>query len=146
MKPFKGRPKHGLQVLAIAALTAAAASPAVAQEEDDEGTLLDAIVVSDPEDADTTVGTAAPSDSVIEQAQIAIQYAGASIQTILDGFAGVTAETIPGDPAVAVNIRGLQGDGRVAVTIDGARQNFGAKGMASGRPSTPTLKCCAAWK
>jgi len=132
MKPFKGRPKHGLHVLAIAALTAAAASPAVAQEEDDEGTLLDAIVVSDPNEAGTTVGTATPSDSVIEQAQVAIQYAGASIQTILDGFAGVTAETIPGDPAVAVNIRGLQGDGRVAVTIDGARQNFGREGHGIG--------------
>lgn len=120
-------PKRLPGVLALAAL---AACPAAAQD-GDAGLLLDAIVVSDDEDAATT-GATGPSGSVIEQAQMAIQYAGASIQTILNGFAGVTAETVAGDPAVAVNIRGLQGEGRVAVTIDGARQNFARAGHGNG--------------
>ncbi|QYZ68651.1 TonB-dependent receptor domain-containing protein [Neotabrizicola shimadae] len=130
MTPRAIRPKQGLKVLAITTL--AAAGPAIAQEEDGDGTVLDAIVVSDEEALGQAGGTGTPSESVIEQAQMAIQYAGASIQTILEGFAGVTAETIPGDPAVAVNIRGLQGDGRVAVTIDGARQNYGREGHGIG--------------
>ncbi|MFY7951047.1 MAG: TonB-dependent receptor plug domain-containing protein, partial [Armatimonadaceae bacterium] len=34
----------------------------------------------------------------------------------------------PNDPATAVNVRGLQDFGRVAVTVDGARQNFQRSG------------------
>lgn len=122
--------RQGLQTLAIAAL-ATVPMQLAAQDTEVEGTMLDAIVVSDPEgDGGTTGGGA--STSVIEQAQMAVQYAGATVQTVLNGFAGVTAETIPGDPAVSVNIRGLQGEGRVAVTIDGARQNFGRQGHGIG--------------
>ena len=40
------------------------------------------------------------------------------------GMPGVTTQTRGDDPGTAVNIRGMQDFGRVAVLIDGARQNF----------------------
>lgn len=41
---------------------------------------------------------------------------------------GVATQENPNDPATAINIRGLQDFGRVAVTVDGARQNFQRSG------------------
>ena len=41
---------------------------------------------------------------------------------------GVSTEENADDPATAINVRGLQDFGRVAVTIDGARQNFQRSG------------------
>lgn len=41
---------------------------------------------------------------------------------------GLTTQENPNDPATAINIRGLQDFGRVAVTVDGARQNFQRSG------------------
>ncbi len=46
------------------------------------------------------------------------------VNDIFAGVPGVTVEQAGDDPAAAINIRGLQDFGRVAVTIDGARQNF----------------------
>ncbi|MET0921599.1 MAG: TonB-dependent receptor plug domain-containing protein, partial [Xanthobacteraceae bacterium] len=43
---------------------------------------------------------------------------------IFFGMPGVTTQTRGDDPGTAINIRGLQDFGRVAVLIDGARQNF----------------------
>src|SRR5690606_20947565 len=43
---------------------------------------------------------------------------------LLATMPGVTAAENGDDPASAINIRGLQDFGRVAVTLDGARQNF----------------------
>ena len=40
------------------------------------------------------------------------------------GMPGVWTQTRGDDPGTAINIRGLQDFGRVAVLIDGARQNF----------------------
>lgn len=48
--------------------------------------------------------------------------------TILSQTPGVSTQENPNDPATAINIRGLQDFGRVAVTIDGARQNFQRSG------------------
>ncbi len=48
-------------------------------------------------------------------------------QSIADAIAdvpGVASQVNADDPGQAVNIRGLQDFGRVAVTVDGARQNF----------------------
>ncbi|HMN85295.1 MAG TPA: TonB-dependent receptor plug domain-containing protein, partial [Bauldia sp.] len=44
---------------------------------------------------------------------------------------GVTTKPVAADPAVAVNIRGLQDFGRVNVLIDGARQNFQKSGHSA---------------
>lgn len=46
------------------------------------------------------------------------------IEDILIGLPGVLPSSNVDDPAVGFNIRGLQEYGRVAVLIDGARQNF----------------------
>lgn len=48
--------------------------------------------------------------------------------TILSQVPGVATQENPNDPATSVNIRGLQDFGRVAVTVDGARQNFQRSG------------------
>jgi hemoglobin/transferrin/lactoferrin receptor protein len=50
------------------------------------------------------------------------------IGTVISQTPGVWTEENPDDPATAINIRGLQDFGRVAVTIDGARQNFQRSG------------------
>lgn len=50
------------------------------------------------------------------------------IGSTLSQIPGVTSQENPNDPATAVNIRGLQDFGRVAVTVDGARQNFQRSG------------------
>ncbi len=48
--------------------------------------------------------------------------------TIISQAPGVNTNENPNDPATAINIRGLQDFGRVAVTVDGARQNFQRSG------------------
>ena len=48
--------------------------------------------------------------------------------TVLSQTPGVNTRENPSDPATAVNVRGLQDFGRVAVTVDGARQNFQRSG------------------
>jgi hemoglobin/transferrin/lactoferrin receptor protein len=47
---------------------------------------------------------------------------------LFTGMPGVNAESSAQDPGTAINIRGLQDFGRVAVIIDGARQNFARAG------------------
>lgn len=51
-----------------------------------------------------------------------------TVREILAPMPGVSTEQNADDPAVAINLRGLQDFGRVAVTIDGARQNFQRSG------------------
>ncbi len=48
--------------------------------------------------------------------------------TVASQVPGLTTQENPNDPATAINIRGLQDFGRVAVTVDGARQNFQRSG------------------
>lgn len=52
------------------------------------------------------------------------QHGSSSVSDVLAPMPGVSTEENANDPAQAVNVRGLQDFGRVAVTIDGARQNF----------------------
>ena len=47
---------------------------------------------------------------------------------LFTGMPGVSSEASAQDPGTAVNIRGLQDFGRVAVIVDGARQNFARAG------------------
>lgn len=49
-------------------------------------------------------------------------------QQLFFGVPGVSSEATAQDPATAINIRGLQDFGRVAVVIDGARQNYARAG------------------
>lgn len=50
------------------------------------------------------------------------------ISGVLAPMPGVSTSENADDPATAINVRGLQDFGRVAVTIDGARQNFQRSG------------------
>lgn len=50
------------------------------------------------------------------------------IGTVLSQTPSVNTRENPSDPATAVNVRGLQDFGRVAVTVDGARQDFQRSG------------------
>lgn len=57
------------------------------------------------------------------------QAAEPALDALFRGMAGITSQGGTGtDPEMAVNIRGLQDNGRVAVSIDGARQNFARAG------------------
>jgi hemoglobin/transferrin/lactoferrin receptor protein len=106
--------RAGVSALAVGAL---AWSVSYAQE---EALVLDQITVAATEGP--VAGMA--GETTLERDELLGEFQGASLPTILNTVPGVTTETTPGDPAIAVNIRGLQGKGRVVVTIDGARQNF----------------------
>jgi hemoglobin/transferrin/lactoferrin receptor protein len=54
-----------------------------------------------------------------------------NLPDILQTIPSVTTQTVADDPAVAVNIRGLQDFGRVNVLIDGARQSFQKSGHSA---------------
>lgn len=105
--------------LAFAALWATAA---VAQEApgDDTGELvLDTLDVSA-----ARAGEGADARGVVGRDSLLGPYQGAGLETVLNGISGVTTATTTGDPALAVSVRGLSGQGRTVVTVDGARQNF----------------------
>ncbi|MCA0433257.1 MAG: TonB-dependent hemoglobin/transferrin/lactoferrin family receptor [Proteobacteria bacterium] len=52
------------------------------------------------------------------------QHGANSVSDVLTPLPSVDISQNADDPATAINVRGLQDFGRVAVTIDGARQNF----------------------
>lgn len=104
---------------AVAALWATAA---VAQGTPDDGagpTVLDTVVVSAARN-----GEGADARGQVDGETLTGAYQGAGLETVLNSIAGVTTATTAGDPAIAVSVRGLSGEGRTVVTIDGARQNF----------------------
>lgn len=67
---------------------------------------------------DTPAAVSVVNDEVIQQRQ------AATLDDILRGIPGVAVAQDRDQPGGSINIRGLQDFGRVAVTIDGARQNF----------------------
>lgn len=50
---------------------------------------------------------------------------------VLEGVPGVWTQTNADDPGTSISIRGLQDFGRVAVVVDGARQNFQVSGHSA---------------
>jgi hemoglobin/transferrin/lactoferrin receptor protein len=66
---------------------------------------------------------APPSPALVGSSQIQ-QLAPTRTSDVFFGMPGVATQERPDDPGTAINIRGLQDFGRVAVVIDGARQNF----------------------
>ena len=93
-------------------------SPAVAEEE----TELDLITVTINK-VRQALSDAVGGVSVASRAE-AERHADQSVRDVLAPMPGVTTQQTADDPATAINVRGLQDFGRVAVTIDGARQNF----------------------
>lgn len=130
---------------ALAAVMAlAAASAAMAQEEDAAAvapeqapragggpvTVLDIITIS------ATMGWQAVIDALSGTSVVAPEeMERTQATTAADLFRtvpGVSATMSGDDPSTAINIRGLQQYGRVAVTLDGARQDYWRVGHGSG--------------
>jgi len=93
-------------------------------------TLLDLITIS------ATMGWQAVIDalsatSVVDSDQIG-RTQPSSVAELFRNVPGVSAQMSGDDPSVAINIRGLEQYGRVAVTLDGARQDYWRVGHGSG--------------
>ncbi|ORE96343.1 TonB-dependent heme/hemoglobin receptor family protein [Stappia sp. 22II-S9-Z10] len=73
----------------------------------------------------------APSATTVITRETIQREGGRSIAGVLESTPGVTVTESADDPAVSINIRGMQEFDRVAVTIDGARQNFGRSGHSA---------------
>lgn len=116
--------QSALRASASLVVLAAGLAPAAAQQA--SSTPLDEITVTATRQDEKAVDALA-SVSVTNRQEIRTQ-APQRIGTIVSQMPGVTTQENPNDPATAINIRGLQDFGRVAVTIDGARQNFQRSG------------------
>lgn len=103
----------GASLVAIAAAGRAVAQPA--QE-------LDAITVVATKTEERAIDALAPV-STVREGEIN-QIAPSRLSDIFFGMPSVTFQERADDPGTAINIRGLQDFGRVAVVVDGARQNF----------------------
>ena len=91
-----------------------------------EAIQLDPITVLATKTAEPTA-TALAGVSSVRQEQIN-QLMPNKVSDLLFGLPSVTSVERGDDPATAINIRGLQDFGRVAVIVDGARQNFQRSG------------------
>ena len=108
----------GVLVFSLSVLTLA--TPAKAQ------TVLDAITIIATKIEESAINALAPV-STVRQEQIQ-QIQPTRTNQIFFGIPGVSTEATAQDPATAISIRGLQDFGRVAVLIDGARQNYARLG------------------
>ena len=95
-----------------------------------QATLLDRITISATMASqaviDTLSGTSLLSSEELERMQ------AVTPADLFRQVPGVSASMSGDDPATAINIRGLQQSGRVAVTLDGARQDYWRVGHGSG--------------
>jgi len=73
----------------------------------------------------------APAPVTVITRQDIARQGQTNLSDVLETVPGVLSPTSADDPALSVNIRGLQDFGRVIVSIDGARQNFARGGHAS---------------
>ena len=104
-------------VSAVALLSGLAGSPAFAQT-----TYLDPITVVASRTEEVVIQALAGVSAVrTEQLN---QILPTRLEDAFFGVPGINFQQRADDPGMAVNIRGLQDFGRVAVVIDGARQNF----------------------
>lgn len=111
---------------------------AVPQAADDGTIALDAVTVA----ADAAGGHAgyqgAPDWLYTTPASISIMSRAAMQEVmprdasdLFDGMAGVNVSSPPQNPGISVNVRGLQDQNRVTMSIDGARQNYQQSGHNS---------------
>jgi hemoglobin/transferrin/lactoferrin receptor protein len=122
--------RSGLQTTASLTALMLGLSAAQAQQQPvtpvPSNTPLDEITVTATRRPERVVDTLG-SVSVITRQEIR-QQQPQRLGTIISQTPGVSTQENPNDPATAINIRGLQDFGRVAVTVDGARQNFQRSG------------------
>lgn len=105
--------RYGISVIAMVALSSVAAQGQ---------TVLDTITVVASKTEENVWNTLAPV-SAIRQDDIN-RIMPSTTPDIFFGVPGVAFQGRADDPGIAINIRGLQDFGRVAVVVDGARQNF----------------------
>ena len=131
-----------LKGTALAAImTCSAAQAAIAQDAEVEAqesaaatlpatTLLDRITITATMASQAVIdalsGTSLVSSEEIERTQ------AVTVADLFRQVPGVRASMSGDDPSTAINIRGLQQYGRVAVTLDGARQDYWRVGHGSG--------------
>jgi len=121
MAGWTGRVRAPLGGISFAALAIAAGlSGANAQ------TTLEPITVVATKTEEKVIDSLA-AVSAVRQEQID-QLGPSKLSEIFFGMPGVTFQERGDSPATAINIRGLQDFGRVAVVVDGARQNFQTTG------------------
>lgn len=83
---------------------------------------LDTITVAASKTEERAIDALAPVSTITREQIQALQPD--RLDTIFYNVPGVSFEDRGDDPASAINIRGLQDFGRVAVVVDGARQNY----------------------
>lgn len=107
-----------LAVSTFALAAAGALAPASAQSD----IVLDPITVVATKTAEAVSDTLAAVSTV--RGETLDQLSANQPKDLFIATPGVWTQTRADDPGQSINIRGLQDFGRVAVTIDGARQNF----------------------
>lgn len=140
MEAFRTRAKRSAALMAgVAAIACGLSTPLLAQEAEEptatqepadtnaeaRTTVLDKITVVSRTN-ETAIDTMASVSHVGEE-QLQRRMASTP-QDVLFGVPGVTLQSDANRSASSVNIRGLQDFGRVAVIVDGARQNFQRSG------------------
>jgi len=108
------------EISLVALLVAAGMSAANAQ------TVLDPITVIATKTSEKTIDTLAMVSSVRQEQMDRILPS--RLSEVFFGMPSVTFRERADTPETAINIRGLQDFGRVAVVVDGARQNFQRSG------------------
>lgn len=109
--------------LATALITILAAAGAYAQapEQPAPGTVYLSPLVTQADEEDPYAEPAAESTISADAIDL---FGGQNLDDVLRSTAGTFTRDNPQNPGVAVNIRGLEGSGRVNMMIDGVRQNF----------------------
>jgi hemoglobin/transferrin/lactoferrin receptor protein len=110
------QPQHQAQAASAAAMNANAQAGTTAVQS------LDTITVAASKTEEKAIDALAPVSVVtLEQIQ---GLQPNRLSDILYTIPGVTVQERGDDPSTVINIRGLQDFGRVAVVVDGARQNY----------------------
>nr|WP_321457983.1 TonB-dependent hemoglobin/transferrin/lactoferrin family receptor [uncultured Cohaesibacter sp.] len=121
--------RAGTAMIAVCLYTAAEAQDS---PKETVVTTLDEITVTASKGEGAAIDELA-SVSVVDEATKE-QTGANTVLELLRAVPGLSTTMVSGDTAASVNIRGMEGYGRVAVTVDGARQNYqqSSHGLTSG--------------
>ncbi|WPO40939.1 TonB-dependent hemoglobin/transferrin/lactoferrin family receptor [Tardiphaga sp. 42S5] len=125
VQPQKPKPAKKKRAAAQPAVVPAQVANANAQA-GRSGQSLDEITVTASKTQERAIDALAPV-SVVTQEQIQLQQPN-RLSQLFYNVPGVWMQDRGDDPSTAINIRGLQDFGRVAVVVDGARQNYQRSG------------------
>ena len=125
--------RHAARLLRGGGLLALCALPAAAQESPAAGGTSSGVVVN--LDTVTVLADRRPASAITSLGGVSVvtrpeirRFEPDTIGEVLATIPGVAVASRDDDPGVSPNIRGLQDYGRVAVLVDGARQNFQVTG------------------